>query len=753
MSRMTISRFRGARVKRIEDPNLLVGRGTFVDNIAVPGVWHVAVVRSPHAHARIRKVRGLTKYVVAARTLGRSIMLPGDIGGGAVAPHPALAVGRVHYVGQPVALVLGQSREEAADRAQQVDVEYEPLQPVVDPEAAQDRRASILHRRLGTNVAYRTSWTHGRVAQAFLSAEVTISQRIRHQRIAAISLEGRAVLAVPPQGRDRILTVWSSTQMPHALRDALEERLPLRGMRVRVIAPDVGGGFGAKGSIYPEEVLVPWLALRLRRPVKWIESRREHLQTICHGRSQFADVALAASRDGRIQGLRLRVVADLGAYLMSTTAEIPPLTLEMATGPYAIRHVEAELVEVYTTKVPTGAYRGAGRPEATFYLERAIDLLARTLGLDPALVRRRNFIPPEAFPYRAPSGAVYDSGDYARALDRALEVSAYSQWRERQAKARQAGQYLGIGLSSYVETCTYGSDASRVELDAQGRVTVLSGTSPHGQGGATGFAQLVADALGLEVQQISVVTGDTARIPDGDGTAGSRTMVVGGSAVYRAAQRLRQLLAERAARRLEASAKDLVFAGGRIFVAGVPSRGVALRDLVGVRQKVLRASGQYTVRGSTFPFGTHVAVVEVDPQTGDVRLLHHFAVDDCGVVINPLLVDGQIHGGVAQSIGQALYEAAEYDDSGQLVTGSLLDYAIPHAAMIPLITTTRTETPSPRNPLGAKGVGEAGTIGSLPAVVNAVIDALEPYGVRHLDMPLTPARIWAATRIKAGTGD
>ena len=713
------------------------------------------VVRSPHAHARIRglRARGVrprTKQVVTAHDLGKPIMLPGDIEGGAVAPHPLLAVDHVHYVGQPVAVVLGKSPQEAADRAIEVEVEYEPLQPLVDAEAAMDPSAPHLHRRLRTNVAYRDSWKRGAVARVFAAADVTISQRIHQQRIAAISLEGRAVLAVPPQNRDRTLTVWSSTQMPHALRDALEERLPLRGVRVRVIAPDVGGGFGAKGTIYPEEVLVPWLALRLGRPVKWVESRREHLLTICHGRSQFADVALAASRDGRIQGLRLRVVADLGAYLMSTTAEIPPLTLEMATGPYAIRTVEAELVEAYTTKVPTGAYRGAGRPEAAFYLERAIDILARTLELDPALVRRRNFIPPEAFPYRAPSGSLYDSGNYERALDRALDVSSYSQWRDRQAQARHAGRYLGIGLSSYVETCTFGSDTSRVELDTQGRVTVFSGTSPHGQGGATGFAQIVADALGLEVQEISVVTGDTARIPDGDGTAGSRTMVVGGSAVHRASQRLRQMLLERAAKRLEASPADLVVAGGRIHVAGVPSRGVALREIVDARRKVLRATGQYTVRGSTFPFGTHVAVVEVDAETGEAHLLHHFAVDDCGVVINPLLVEGQIHGGVAQSIGQALYEAAEYDASGQLVTGSLLDYAIPRAAAIPFIVTARTETPSPRNPLGAKGVGEAGTIGAMPAVANAVIDALAPFGVRHLDMPLTPAKIWAAARGKAG---
>src|SRR2546425_605389 len=540
----------------------------FVDDVAAPGVWHAMVVRSPHAHARIRRVRPRTKQVVTARDLGKPIVLPGDIEGGAVAPHPLLAVDHVHYVGQPVAVVLGKSPQEAADRAMEVEVEYEPLQPLVDAEAALDRPALLLHRKLRTNVAYRDSWKRGVVARVFAAADVTISQRIHQQRIAAISLEGRAVLAVPPQNRDRTLTVWSSTQMPHALRDALEERLPLRGVRVRVIAPDVGGGFGAKGTIYPEEVLVPWLALRL------------------------------------------------------------------------------------------------GRPEAAFYLERAIDILGRTLELDPALVRRRTFIPPEAFPYRAPSGSVYDSGNYERALDRALEVSSYAQWRDRQAQARPAGRYLGIGLSSYVETCTYGSDTSRVELDTQGRVTVFSGTSPHGQGGATGFAQIVADALGLEVQEISVVTGGTARIPDGDGATGDRTMVVGGSAWHPASQRLRHMLLGRPGQRLEASPTDLVVAGGRIHVAGVPSRGVALRELVDARRKVLRASGQYTVRGSTFPFGTHVAVVGVDAENGEAHLVHHFAVDDCGVVINPLLVEGQIHRGGPAATGQGVYEGAEYQGLG-----------------------------------------------------------------------------------------
>ena len=736
-------RFAGARVKRIEDPHLLVGRGTFVDDLTPSGCWHVVVVRSPHAHARIRRIRSASKSVVTARDLGASVYLPAEAEEKEFARHPVLARDLVHYVGQPVAAVYAQTLTRAYDIAAGVQVDYEPLPAVVDPVAAQARDSVVLHKKLHSNIVHRERWTRGKVAQAFRDAAVTMSERIVHQRLAAVSLEGRAVLAVPPQRGERTLTVWSSTQMPHGLRDAVKERVA-HGVNVRVIAPDVGGGFGAKGSIYAEELLVPLLALKLGRPLKWVESRREHMMTICHGRSQFADVALAASADGRIVGLRLHVVADVGAYLMAATAFIPPLTLEMATGPYDIRSAEASLVEVYTNKVPTGPYRGAGRPEAAFYLERALDILAHDMGLDPAEIRRRNFIPADSFPYRALSGASYDSGNYVRALDRALESSGYAHWRQQQSQGRAEGRYIGIGLSSYVETCTYGADASRVVVDGGGKVTVYSGTSPHGQGGATGFAQIVADALGVDIAQITVITGDTAAVPEGEGTAGSRTLVVGGSAVFRAAQVVRQKIFDRAAKRLEASVADLVLTGGRVHVAGVPGRGLTLAALVGTTP--LAGSGRYTVRGGTYPFGTHVAIVEVDPDTGAVQFLAYVAVDDCGVVINPLLVEGQVHGGVAQAVGQALFEDAYYDEAGQLVSGSLADYAIPHANQVPSIRTLRTETPSPRNPLGAKGVGEAGTIGATPAVVNAVLDALAPLRVRHLDMPLAPAKIWAAIR-------
>jgi carbon-monoxide dehydrogenase large subunit len=569
--------------------------------------------------------------------------------------------------------------------------------------------------------------------------------------VAAAPLEGRGVVAVPPSGGERALTVWSSTQSAHGLRDELRKRLPADGPDLRVIAPDVGGGFGAKGSVYAEEILLPLLALKMGRPLKWVETRRENLLAMHQGRGQCADVRLTATRDGHMLALGLRIVADLGAYALSFTAEIPSLTVMMAQGPYDIGAVDVELLEAYTNKVPTGPYRGAGRPEAAFYLERIADVLAAELGMDPAEVRRRNFIAPEKFPFKALTGIEYDSGQYARALDRALEASDYAGWRARQAQGRSVGRCIGIGLSSYVETCTYGEDRSRLQVDARGTVTAFTGTSPHGQGGATGFAQIIGDVLGLDPHAIRVVHGDTALIPDGDGTAGSRTLVVGGSSLYRAAEALREKILKRAGRRLEARLDDLVLSGGRVHVAGAPGRSVTLAALAAAsRGRTLSATGRYVVSKSTFPFGTHVAVVEVDPETGEVRPLQHTAVDDCGVVVNPLLAEGQIHGGVAQALGQALDEEAGHDASGQPLAATLMDYAVPRAARMPRIATLRTETPSPHNPLGAKGIGEAGTIGATPAVANAVIDALAPFGVRHLDMPLSPRAIWMAIRDAAG---
>ena len=744
---MSTSHYRGTRVKRIEDPRLLIGRGAFVDDLTFAGLRYVVVVRSPHAHARIGSISAPASVeVITAKDLGEPVLLPGEVSNGSAALHPVLATERVCYVGQPVAVVLADTPYHAADAAEQVLVDYDPLPAVIDPEEALREGAPRVHPQLSSNLAKRITWRRGASVREAARTAVTIEQHIRHQRLAAVPLETRGVIAVPP-GPERMLTVWSSTQSAHGLRDELQKLMPQNDIGVRVIAPDVGGGFGAKGAIYSEEVLLPLLALKLGRPLKWVETRGENLLAMNHGRGQCADVHVTATRDGRMLALRLRIVADLGAYALSFTAEVPPLTVDMAQGPYDIANVQVDLLETYTNKVPTGPYRGAGRPEAAFYLERAVDILATELGLDPAEVRRRNFIAPERFPFRAISGISYDSGQYARALDRALDASDYAGWRTRQARGRSEGRYFGIGLSSYVETCTYGEDRSRLQVDAQGKVTAFTGTSPHGQGGATGFAQIIADVLGLDPYAITVVHGDTALIPSGDGTAGSRTLVVGGSSLYRAAQSLRKKILERAAQDLEARTDDLVLTGGRVHVAGAPGRSVTLAALAArARGKMLSANGRYVVKESTFPFGTHVTVVEIDPDTGEVQLLRHTAVDDCGVVINPLLVEGQVHGGVAQAVGQALYEEAGYDSSGQPLAATLMDYAVPRATTFPPIVTLRTETPSPHNPLGAKGVGEAGTIGATPAVVNAVIDALAACGVRHLDMPLTPRTVWMAMR-------
>lgn len=746
---MALAAYRGARVTRLEDPRLLTGRGTYTGDLTAPGLRYVAMVRSPLAHARVLGIRAAAGVeVVTSRELPDLPYLTGEIKGGAVVPHPVLALDRVCYVGQPVAAVVADDPQKAADAAERVAVDYEALPVLADPEEALAPGAGIIHAGLPSNVAYRRYRRYGDPDAAFAAAPVVIKQRIRHQRLAAVPLEPRAVLAVPPSGRrSRRLTVWSSTQMPHDLHGLLAELPQLAGLRIRVIAPDVGGGFGAKINIYPEELLVPLLAVRLGRPLKWVATRREDLLATSHGRAQFADVELAADRDSRIRGLRMRIVADVGAYMLSTTADVPTLTTRMASGPYDIADAEVELVEVYTNRMPTGAYRGAGRPEAAFYLERMLDLLARDVGLDPAEVRRRNFVPAHRFPYRNVAGYVYDSGDYARALDRALDAADYAGWRVRQSAGRQQGRYLGIGIASYVEWCTYGEDRVRVQVDAAGAVTVFTGISPHGQGTATGLAQVVADVLGVPLEAVTVVHGDTGQVPRGEGTAGSRSLVVGGTAAYRASERLRQKLVALAAAQLEARADDLVLADGRIYVAGTPERSLTLGALVAhTGRRRLWARGAFDAGDATFPFGTHVAVVEVDPETGQVRLLEYVSVDDCGVAVNPLLVDGQIHGGVAQGLAQALYEDLVYDRAGQLMTASLADYAVPRAPMVPRFRTSRTETPTPRNPLGAKGVGEAGTIGAAPAVVNAVMDALAPWGVRHLDMPLWPGKIWHALR-------
>ena len=754
-----LARWVGRRVRRIEDPKLVRGQGAYLDDVPAEGVLHVALVRSPHPHARVVRVDGTAARSVAGVVgvfsgpdLGVGRVPVAGLRGAKVAPHPVLAVGVVRYVGEPVAAVVAESRAAAEDGAAAVAVSYEPLPAVADPlEAAGD--ASLVHPDLGTNVAYRRTTRAGDPDGAFTSAYRVVRQSIRQQRLAAVPMEGRGVLAAWDGARG-LLTVWSSTQVPHDLRDTLAEALDLPANQVRVVAPDVGGGFGVKLNTYPEDVLVAHLARRLGRPVKWVESRRESLLATVHGRSQVGEVEVACDRRGRVLALRARLVADIGAYALSTTLEVPTLTARVLTGPYAIQHLQAEVVEVYTHRTPTGAYRGAGRPEATFYLERMMDLVAAELGLDPAEVRRRNLLRKSAFPYKTPGSARYDSGDFLRALRVLLDRAGYSALRREQERARAEGRYLGIGLSVYVEVCAFGWEAAKVRVLPDGSATVLTGTSPHGQGDATGFAQIVADRLGIPPERVEVVHGDTLVVPSGQGTAGSRTLVVGGSAVLRAAEKVRRKMFRIAAHLLEASVRDLELRDGRIAVRGVPDRAVPVAEVAAAAYRPgrlpdglspgLEEEGTFTVQQATSPFGAHLCVVEVDPDTGQVRVVRYVAVDDCGVVVNPLLVEGQIHGGVAQALGQALLEEVAYDGTAQPLTTTLADYPVPRAAHLPRLELHRTVTPSPTNPLGAKGVGEAGTIGATPAFANAVLDALRPFGVRHLDTPLHPERVWRA---------
>ena len=763
---MAVSQYVGARIKRIEDPKLIRGEGQFIDDLALGGMLHAVFVRSPHGHARITKVDlrrarahpGVVTALAAADVSEIQKPLPViPVEGTRVASHLPLADTEVHYAGEPVAVVVATDPYAARDAADLVEVTYDPLPAVVDLEKAV-RGRPLVHEDMGTNIAYTSTVEKGDLDTAFRDAPVVIRQRMANQRLAPVSMETRGTVAMydGSQGQG-ILTVWTSTQEAHAIRDGLSQVLGVDARRIRVITPDVGGGFGSKLNIFPEDVLVAHLARRLRRPVKWIETRRENLLTTPHGRSQVAEVEVAADGTGRIRGMRSRVLADFGASLIYTTAIVPTLTPLMIQGPYDIPAIRCELICLYTNTCPTGAYRGAGRPEATYYLERVMDLVADATGVDPAEVRRRNFIPPSRFPYKAASGARYDSGDYAKPLDEVLRLADYPRLRREQEGARRAGRLLGIGLSSYVEICGFGPwELGTVRVNKDGTATVITGTSPHGQGDATGFAQIVGDALTIPLDQITVVYGDTLLVQQGGGTSGSRSMSLGGSAVYLAAQEVRTQILGIAANLLEAAKADLVLESGRVAVRGAPARAVAIAEVAEAayngahlpegQDPGLEATSRFKSKGTTFPFGSHLCVVDVNPETAMPRIVRYLAVDDCGRVINPLLVDGQIHGGIVQGASQALLEGVVYDDSGQLLTSTLAEYGIPTSHLVPRMERGTSVTPTPLNPLGAKGIGEAATIGSTPAVVNAVVDALSHLGVRHLDMPLTAERLSAAMR-------
>ena len=752
----------GNAVRRIEDPDLLLGRARFVDDLDLPGVLHLVFVRSTVAHAELRAVdtaeaAGMPGVVGVFTAADLDVpVAPGLMVLNRAFARPPLAEGKVRFVGDMVAVVAAESRAAAADAAEWVVVDYDPLPAVIDPEAATEPGAPLQFEAVGTNVA-AGSRDAGR-DDPLAGAEVVVRGRFENQRMAVVPMEGNAIAVVPGDGgHGHELTVYVATQMPHGWRNQLVEMFGLDPARLRVVAPHVGGAFGGKAGVAPEHAVAVALARRLGQPVKWVESRTENLIAMAHGRGQVQYVELGLRRDGTILGLRARVIGDAGAYAGFGGGLAGWTTKLMAQGPYRIPRIAYDVATVVTNTTPMGAFRGAGRPEAAAFLERILDMAADDLGLDPAEIRRRNFLPPDGFPHQTVMGATYDSGDYGAALSEALRLAGYDALRAEQAERRRRGDrlLLGIGLAAYVEITAGGNgqEWGSVEVDTDGTVTVKVGTSAHGQGHATAFAMLVADRLRVPLSAVRFVQSDTATVPTGGGTGGSRSLQLGGSAVWGAAEAVVAAGRALAASLLEASETDIVLDGdGRLGVAGVPARALSWAELAVAGEKQgtpLVAEHDFPQPGATFPFGVHLAVVELDTETGLVRPVRHVAVDDCGRVLNPLLVIGQQHGGIAQGIGQALWEAVAYDDDGNPVTATLADYGMPSAAELPSFEASGTETPTPLNPLGAKGIGESGTVGSMPAVQNAVVDALSHLGVRHIDPPLSPERVWRVLRAAA----
>jgi carbon-monoxide dehydrogenase large subunit len=766
----------GERIKRKEDPRLITGTASYVDDIKLPNIHHVAFLRSIYGHAKINKIdvseaRKLPGVVaVLTHEDIKGVLKPMPCVGGVpdmhTPEHYPLSGGKVRFVGEAIAAVVANDRYVARDALDLINVDYEPLPVVVDMEKALEKGAPLLYEEYGENRGFTWKISGGDIDKAFQEADRVVKLRLVNQRVAPIPLETRAVLAqYQDRGVEGELTVWTSTQIPHGIRTSIAGMLNLPEHRVRVIAPEVGGGFGCKVDFYGEEVLIPYLAMKLKVPVKWVEGRRENIQATDHGRDQINYIEAAVKNDGTVVGLRVKVLADMGAYYQLLSPAIPTLTGLMMCGPYKIPNVSMEVLGVFTNKMTTDAYRGAGRPEATYLLERTMDAIAAELNLDPVEVRMKNFIQPQEFPYKTATGLVYDSGNYQAALQKALDHVGYKKLREEQKKLREQGQYMGIGISSYVEICAFGPSAATatggwesatVRIEPTGKVTVLTGASPHGQGQETTFAQIVADGLGLTMEDITVQHGDTAVVQYGIGTFGSRATAVGGTAVYLALQKVKEKASKFAAHMLKVDPKGLVFRDGKIFPENNPEKSVTLtevglaaylaKDLPPDTEPGLVATAFYEPKNFTYPFGTHIAVVDIDPETGQIKFRRYVAVDDCGNIINMLTVHGQVHGGIAQGLGQALYEEIVYDENGQLLTGSFMDYCIPKAHHLPKFELDYTVTPTDVNPLGAKGVGEAGTIGSTPAIVNAVVDALAHLGVRNIDMPLKPEKIWKAIR-------
>ncbi|MDR7519710.1 MAG: xanthine dehydrogenase family protein molybdopterin-binding subunit [Armatimonadota bacterium] len=776
----------GASIKRREDPRLITGEATFLEDIRLPGMLHAAILRSAHAHARIKAIRtsraARAQGVVGVFT-GRDFAdlnpLPcawqaGGVKNNVNTPR-VLEIDRVTFTGAGIAVVVAEDPYAAEDALALIEVDYEPLPVVVDPEEAIRPGAPQLHENAPNNICM--DWSCGdreATEQALRAADVVIRQRLINQRLIPTPIEARGAVAqyFPATGE---YTVWMTSQCPHIMRLLMSAFVfGIPETKMRVISPQIGGAFGSKIYLYPEYCLVAALAKKVGRPVKWLETRKENYVATTHGRDHITDLEVGARADGTVVALKVKTLANLGG-ILSTIAPGIPTTLygRMLSGAYRIPHISCNVVGVYTNTGMVDAYRGAGRPEATYVVERAMDLVAHKTGLDPAEVRRRNFIPPEAFPYDPVgilAGLKYDSGDYDKTLRRALQMAGYEAFRREQAQARQQGRYLGLGLSTYVEICGVAPSAwiglpgqgwgaglwesANVRVHLTGKVVVTTGSQSHGQGHETTLAQLVADELGVPVDDVIVQHSDTLGTPFGYGTYGSRSAAVGGVAVHMSLQKIKDKARRLAAHLLEAAVDDVVFEGGRAYVRGAPDRAKTIQELAlaasvgynlpAVMEPFFDETSYYDPPNCTFPFGAHVCIVEVDPDTGRVKILRYIAVDDVGRVINPLIVDGQVQGGIAQGVAQALWEGAVYDRNGQLLTATMMDYAVPKAGFFPRFELDRTVTPSPTNPLGVKGAGETGTIASTAAVVNAVMDALAPLGVTHLDMPLTPRRIWQA---------
>jgi aerobic carbon-monoxide dehydrogenase large subunit len=771
-----MAKYMGQKVKRTEDPRLIQGISHYVDDIKLADTLHVAILRSPHAHARISSINidaakgapGVVAVYTGSDIAGKIGNVPCAMAHPElkVPQYPVLAQDKVIFVGQPVAAVVATDKYKARDAAELIEVDYDPLDVVTDPERAAQPDSPVIHEEFGTNIALVHNAGSGDIDAAFAQADKVITQKLNHQRLAPIPVETRGVLAQYFPGEQQ-LNLWSSTQIPHLLRTQIALMLGVAENKIRVIAPEVGGGFGCKLNVYAEEALLGWIAMQFNKPVKWIEGRRENLQATIHGRGQVGTVQIAVKNDGTLLGIKYDVIADIGAYHQLLTPAIPTLTGLMLSGCYKIPAVSMKCTEVFTNKMATDAYRGAGRPEATYLIERIMDCVAQELQMDPIELRRKSFPTPEEFPFATACGVVYDSGDYEKALEKAMALADYQKLREEQTAAREQGRVMGIGVSTYVEICAMGPSAAMpaggwesatVRVEPTGKVTVLTGVSPHGQGEETAFAQIVGDMLGIDMNDVLVVHGDTAVVQYGIGTFGSRGLAVGGAALAYATEKVVNKARKLAAHLLNTDEASLTFENGR-FVGAPNDKSLTIQEVALAAHTAasipedfepgLTATHFFEPKNFTFPSGTHICVVEIDKDTGELEIKRYIAVDDCGKQINPLLVQGQVHGGIAQGLAQALFEEVVYDENGQLLTGELMDYAVPKAHQLPHYELDHTVTPSPVNPLGAKGVGEAGTIGSTPAIANAVIDALAPFSVKHLDLPLRPEKIWRAMQNQA----